>query len=202
MPGSLAADHQMLRAKLTSAKLGELLPISQRWGYMKRSEFLAVAGGALVQAAGIRRLFADTKSRTTVLSNEHVTQIDEVLPDAKDLWITPAELEKVNGFELKPQGACLNDICIPIRKEGAALVRKSGGQTWFNLTGFARKLKQSYISDDSTRVWSFGEIPAVRGGFLNSRVAPDFAMADRKGNMVHLSDFRGKKVLLVTWASW
>ncbi len=169
---------------------------------MKRSEFLAVAGGALVQAAGIGRLFAGSPARTTILSNERVTQIDDVLPDAKDLWITPAELEKVNGFELKPQGACLNDICIPIKKEGAALVRKSGGQTWFNLTGFARKLKQSYVTDDSTHVWSFGEIPVVRGGFLSSRVAPDFAIADRKGRMVRLSDFRGKKVLIVTWASW
>jgi peroxiredoxin len=37
---------------------------------------------------------------------------------------------------------------------------------------------------------------------VNSRVAPDFAVPDRKGRMVHLSDFHGKKVLVVTWASW
>ena len=32
--------------------------------------------------------------------------------------------------------------------------------------------------------------------------APDFELKDRDGNVVRLSDFRGKKVLLVTWASW
>jgi peroxiredoxin len=39
-------------------------------------------------------------------------------------------------------------------------------------------------------------------GSLNSRVAPDVTVPDRRGRPVHLSDFRGKKVLLVTWASW
>ncbi|MCZ6597977.1 MAG: redoxin domain-containing protein [Planctomycetota bacterium] len=33
-------------------------------------------------------------------------------------------------------------------------------------------------------------------------LAPDFALPDRHGNLVRLSDFRGKKVLLYTWASW
>jgi peroxiredoxin len=33
-------------------------------------------------------------------------------------------------------------------------------------------------------------------------MAPDFAVPDRRGNPVRLSGFRGKKVLVVTWASW
>ena len=42
----------------------------------------------------------------------------------------------------------------------------------------------------------------MRGAFLESRIAPDFAIPNRTGKIVHLSDFRGRKVLLVTWASW
>jgi hypothetical protein len=49
---------------------------------------------------------------------------------------------------------------------------------------------------------SFGEIPVLRGAFYNSRIAPDFAVPDRTGKLVHLSDFRGKKALVITWASW
>ena len=45
-------------------------------------------------------------------------------------------------------------------------------------------------------------MPVLRGAFLESRVAPDFSVPDRQGRNVRLSDFRGKKVLVVTWASW
>jgi hypothetical protein len=116
-----------------------------------------------------------------------------VRPDAKDLWVRAADLPRINEFELKPQGACRADLCIPIARE-----LKNG--EWFNLTGFARRVRQAYVTDAA--VWSFGEIPAVRGQFYQSRTAPDFAVPDRQGRVVHLSDFRGKKALVVTWASW
>jgi hypothetical protein len=84
-------------------------------------------------------------------------------------------------------------VCIPIPKE-----LKSG--EWFNLTGFARRTGEAFVSD--TNVWSFGEIPVMGGRYQISRMAPDFAVPDRQGKLVHLSDFRGKKVLVITWASW
>ncbi|RMG22329.1 MAG: hypothetical protein D6724_10585 [Armatimonadetes bacterium] len=34
------------------------------------------------------------------------------------------------------------------------------------------------------------------------QVVPDVALTDMSGKTVHLSDFRGKKVVLFTWASW
>jgi peroxiredoxin len=33
-------------------------------------------------------------------------------------------------------------------------------------------------------------------------MAPDFTLPDLSGTPRRLSDLRGKKVLLVTWASW
>ncbi len=86
-------------------------------------------------------------------------------------------------------------MCIPISKD------MTHGD-FFNLTAFAKKVRESVVVDSTSRVWSFGEIPAVRGSFLNSRIAPDISVPDRKGRSVSLTDFRGKKVLLFTWASW
>ena len=154
---------------------------------MRRREFLLASGAAAAALA------APAAATTTVLYGDRATPLDNVHPDPKDLWVRAADLPRINDFELKPQGACRADLCIPIAKE-----LRSG--EWFNLTGFARRIKQAYVADSGA--WSFGEIPVVRGDFYRSRMAPDFAVPDRTGRVVHLSDFRGKKVLVVTWASW
>ena len=154
---------------------------------MRRREFLLASGAAAAAWA------APGATAATVLYGDRATPLDRIRPDARELWVRAADLPRINEFELKPQGACRADLCIPVSKD-----LRSG--EWFNLTGFARRIKQAYANDAG--VWSFGEIPVVRGDFYQSRMAPDFAVPDRKGKVVHLSDFRGKKVLVVTWASW
>jgi len=154
---------------------------------MNRREFLIASAGTAAAIA------APSTSTTTVLYNDSAVKLDKVRPDAKDLWVRAADLPRINEFELKPQGACRADMCIPVAK-----TLKNG--PWFNLTGFSRKLGQAYVADSG--VWSFGDIPVMRGSFYSSRIAPDFAVPDRTGKLVHLSDFRGKKVLVFTWASW
>ena len=153
---------------------------------MDRRQFLiTTAAGTLAFASG---------PSTTVLYGDRSVSLDKVRPNGgKDLWVRAADLPRVNEFTLKPQGACREDICIPIPKE-----LKSG--QWFNLSGFARRTGEAFVADAD--VWSFGEIPVMGGKYLSSRIAPDFSVPDRQGKVVHLADFRSKKVLVVTWASW
>src|SRR5579862_1950051 len=151
----------------------------------RRTFLLGAAAATIVRGA--------PASSVTVLYGDRVVSVDKVQSDARDLWVRKSDLPKINDFEVKPQGACRADLCIPIAKN---LVKGD----FFNLTGFARKIGEVAVSESS--VWSFGEIPVLRGSFTESRVAPDFAVPDRKGKIVHLNDFRGKKVLVVTWASW
>jgi len=129
----------------------------------------------------------------TVLFNDRVVSLEKTRLQGSDLWVRAADLPRINEFELKPQGACRADICIPVAKN-----LKQG--EYFNLTGFAKKIGETVVADSG--VWSLGEVPVLRSSFYNSRVAPDFAVPDRKGRPVHLSDFKGKRVLIVTWASW
>src|SRR5579863_10337222 len=154
---------------------------------MNRREFLLASSGSALACA------ATSPATNTVLYGDRAVAIDKIRPDPKELWARAADLPRINEFEVKPQGACRADMCIPLSKD-----LKSG--EWFNLTGFARKVHQAYVNEAGA--WSFGEIPLVRGDFYRTRLAPDFAVPDRKGQVVHLSDFRGKKVLVVTWASW
>ena len=136
---------------------------------------------------------APPATAATVLFGENAVTLDKVRVDDQNLWVQKHDLPRINEFEVKPQGACRADVCMPLSKN-----LKNG--EWFNLSGFARKIGETVVADQN--VWSFGEIPVLRGGFYNSRVAPDFAVPDRKGRAVHLSDFRGKKTLVITWASW
>ena len=139
----------------------------------------------------------------TVLYNDQTIVIDEVLSDPTDLWVSPEDLTRINGFVLKPEGACLEDLCIPIaQNEDSGLFVRRDGKGWINVTELARKVQQPFVHDANSSVWSFGAIPLVRRPFLDSAIAPDFALTDRKGKTVRLSDFRGKKVMIVTWASW
>ena len=154
---------------------------------MHRRNFLLASGGALAVNA------ATSPTPATVLYGDKFVTLDRVRIDGNELWVRPADLPRINEFALKPQGACRADLCIPVSKA----LRKDG---WFHLTGFARQTKQAFAADAG--VWSFAELPVLRGEFLQSRVSPDFAVPDRQGRMVHLSDFRGKKALVITWASW
>ena len=161
---------------------------------MNRRQFLFAGGAAwLALDAPAATGAATGATRATVLFQDQTVELEKIRPDPKDLWVRAADLPRINRFTLKPQGACRADMCIPIPK-----ALKSG--EWFNLTGFAQRLHQSYVTEEG--VWSFGEIQATRGDFYGSRIAPEFAVPDRHDRVVHLSDFRGKKVLVVTWASW
>lgn len=139
----------------------------------------------------------------TVLINGEVITVEPTLPDANDLWIPVGELTRVSGFELKPEGACLDEICVPVRQDqdSELLVRRQGAP-WFNLTELADRVHQPYLADHESGVWGFGEIPAQRQSFVRDGQAPDFTLPDWRGDTRSLSDFKGKKIMLLTWASW
>ncbi len=153
---------------------------------MHRRQFLLTTAGGTIAASA-------APASVTVLYGDKSVDVVPGRAGSNDLWVQAAELEGINGFELKPQGACREDVCIPVGK-----TLRQG--KLFNLSGFAHQVHQPVVADSG--VWSFGDIPLLRSSFVESRIAPDFAVPDRKGRVVHLSDFRGKKVLIVTWASW
>src|SRR5215831_5092139 len=146
---------------------------------MRRRDFLLVTGAGIALSA----MRPAESTSATVLYDDRTTVIPSTQRDPKRagdaLWVRKSDLTRINGFELKPQGACRADVCIPIKKD---MTRGD----YFDLTAFAKLVGQAVVKDVGTRVWSFGEIPAMRGSFVNSRMAPDFAVPDRKGRVVHL----------------
>jgi len=115
------------------------------------------------------------------------------------LLIDPQDLSRINGFEIKPEGACYADVCIPLTDD---MFVTQDGKRWFDLTAFADHVGQPYVADPDARVWSFAEIPARRENMMLNAMAPEFEVTDRSGNVIRLADYKGKKALIVTWSSW
>lgn len=157
---------------------------------------------ALMAHPELRHPFEETpihpEGSTTVLyQGKEITLSETGAGDG--LLIRPEDLTRINGFELKPEGACLGEMCIPLKKD--LLVERDGRQ-WFDLAAFADLLEQPYVADREARVWSFAEMPARREAMMVDAMAPDLEIKDRRGNVFRLADLKGKKALIVTWSSW
>lgn len=139
---------------------------------------------------------------STIVYDDVATEINSAEEEAGQLWITTADLKRATRFEVKPQGVCRDELCFPLPSfREKEFVRKSSGTTWFNLTAFAQLVSQPVAHDENLSTWYFGLRADQRQG-LALLQAPDFTLPDMDGKPHSLSNFRGKKVFLVTWASW
>jgi hypothetical protein len=125
------------------------------------------------------------------------------LPDARaagdSLWLSKADLERATGWTLKPEGLCQADVCVPLPAGREAEFLNAGA---FDVAAFWRHMGRPVVRDAAGEVWVLGTSASERARALESLQAPDFALPDLDGRMHALSDYRGRKVLLATWASW
>lgn len=135
----------------------------------------------------------------TVLNEQSETNCAQARADGDDLWISAPELEAATGWSLKPEGLCRGDVCLPVPREHAA--DYVDGEL-LNAAAFWRRMQHPVVRADAGDVWVLGTGAADRGSSLSTLEAPDFALPDLAGTTWSLSQQRGKKVLLATWASW
>ena len=120
--------------------------------------------------------------------NVNVTAGDGILLSADDA-------ERVTGWTLKPEGMCRDELCVPL----AADVLHDGT---IDVAAFWRMLGHPVVSARMGDVWVLGIAAEARASVLFGLDAPDFALPDLAGVPHRLSELRGKKVFLTTWASW
>lgn len=138
----------------------------------------------------------------TLLSSNGTASIDGAYEDPRGLWVPAGELPRI-GWELRPEGACRGDLCVPIPKgRERDFVREEASGKSFNLTALAELRSQPVARTERGDVYAIGEPSDERAALLRGGEAPDFALPDLSGRTHRLSDHRGQKVFLVSWASW
>jgi hypothetical protein len=139
----------------------------------------------------------------TILTTDSESEAAGARHEGDALWLRNDELLATTGWEIKPEGICRDDLCIPLSEDRAAtLMTEQDGASWLDIAGFAGFVGQDVARDEATDTWYFGPGPEEQRGQLTSLEAPDFELPDVEGRMHRLSDHRGKKVLLALWASW
>jgi AhpC/TSA family len=139
-------------------------------------------------------------SATIIYDDRPATTVASATAEGDNLWLSTADLTRATGWEIKPQSACLGDRCVPLPVNRTAEFVRPGDR--FNLTALAKQIDQPFAVDERHAVWSFASAPDIIGTKLRSLEAPDFTLPDLDGKLHSLSDYRGRKVMLMSWASW
>ncbi len=105
--------------------------------------------------------------------------------------VSAADLERVTGWELKPEGLCDGERCVPVASASADAIA---------LGDVSRALGMPMVEEPRAGLWALG--PEAGGRALASATLPDIELPDLDGRSFRFSSLRGRKALIVAWASW
>jgi hypothetical protein len=135
-------------------------------------------------------------STLTVLSPDAVSTAEATIVDGRVL-VAPDVVASTLGWELKAEGLCRDDVCIPVRDDAGVRCGDS-----VDLAAAAAAVGSSVLVDDEASVMAISISSDRRRNALKGRQAGDFTLPDLDGTLHSLEDFKDRKRLLVAFASW
>ena len=108
------------------------------------------------------------------------------------LDLTADQFADGTGWEIKPQGACKAEVCVPLGDRDA-------GE--FDLQAATERLGMAIVTDEATGMSSIGP-ESLGDRALVTAQAPELILGDLDGNEFRLSSLRGQKVVMVSWAPY
>jgi hypothetical protein len=105
------------------------------------------------------------------------------------LKLSADEFAAGTGWEIKPEGACKGEVCVPL------------GNDDFDLSTVAARLGMALVRDDHNDRWALGP-ESINARALTTAEAPELVLDDIDGNEFRLSSLRGQKVVIVSWAPY
>lgn len=108
----------------------------------------------------------------------------------ESLELTAEQFATGTGWEIKPEGACKAEVCVPL-----------AGAIGFDLAATAERLGMAVVHDEQAGLWALGP-ESLSERALVSAQAPELVLADLDGQEFRLSSLRGQKVVVVAWAPY
>lgn len=133
--------------------------------------------------------------QATIISEDART-VDVEIADGR-LLVAPDRLADALGWELKPQGLCRGEQCVPVRDQ-AALFRGED----LDLSSVAAALRRPAVVDAEAGIAAVAMDAEGRRQARDELRAPSFVLEDLDGNPHRLEEWRGHKKLLAAFASW
>jgi len=105
--------------------------------------------------------------------------------------VSAAELDGIAGWALKPEGLCRGERCVPFA---------TASHDGIDLADVARALGMPLVEEPRAGLWALG--PEAGSKALETAALPDITLPDLAGRPFRLASLRGRKALIVAWASW
>jgi hypothetical protein len=131
----------------------------------------------------------------TVITDE-VATVDAGL-DGPRVLVEMDVLPSAIGWELKPEGLCYGDVCVPVPNREQLVVGDA-----LDLAAVADALGRPFVIDTDVLVAAMALPSEERRRALRDHVAPPFTLPDLDGRMHSLEEWHGRKKLLVAFSSW
>ena len=133
----------------------------------------------------------------TIVTDDGETTVDAIRTGGS-VRIDAAALARATGWELKPEGLCRGEMCVPVRDPDAL-----GVDDAIDLHAFADVLRRPLVVDDEVDLAVLGASTIDRAAEREGlRVPADLALRDLDGNVHHWGELGRRKKLLFAWASW
>ncbi len=132
----------------------------------------------------------------TLIDSGRSTLVDARIASGR-VRIAKDDLRQAVGWELKPEGLCRGSVCVPVSDPSLL-----GDGREIDLQALAGALGCPLALDTDERAAALGTPASDRAASLANLEAPDFRLPDFEGTLHSLSEYRGKKVLLIAYASW
>lgn len=136
-------------------------------------------------------------STATIVVGDRVTEVT-ARRHGDTLLVAPGDVERATGWELRDEGLCHGDVCVPVRDSDGLTV--DGEISLARLAAALHRPVAYEPSDPAIAV--LGDSAGELADTMRSLDAPPFTLPDLDGNPLSLSDFTGRKKLLLAWSSW